>query len=33
MYTKFQLKNPKGRDFLEDLGIGRRLMLEYMLGK
>jgi hypothetical protein len=31
-YNTSWLKNVKGRDHLEDLGIGRRIILEWILG-
>jgi hypothetical protein len=33
MHTKFWSENLKGRDNLEDLGIGRRIILECILEK
>jgi hypothetical protein len=32
MHTKFWFKNPKGRDHLEDIGVGGKIILEYILG-
>jgi hypothetical protein len=32
MHVKFWLENPKERDHLEDLGVGERIILEYILG-
>jgi hypothetical protein len=32
MYTRFQSENLKGRDHSEDVGIGRRIILERILG-
>jgi len=29
----FWLENPKGRDLSEDIGIGGKIILEWMLGK
>jgi hypothetical protein len=31
MHTVFQLENLKGKDHLEDLSIGRRIILEWIL--
>jgi hypothetical protein len=33
MHTKFLLENLKGRDHMEDLGIDRRIILEWILKK
>jgi hypothetical protein len=33
MHTRFWLKNLKGRDCLEDLGVDRKIILEWILGK
>jgi len=33
MHTKFLSENLKGRDHLEDLGIDRKIILEWILGK
>jgi hypothetical protein len=33
MERKFWSENLKGRDYLEDLGVGGRIILEHMLGK
>jgi hypothetical protein len=33
MVTKFWLENPKGKDHSEDLGVDRRIILEWMLEK
>jgi hypothetical protein len=33
MHTKFYSDNMKGRDHLEDLDIGRTIILEWILGK
>jgi hypothetical protein len=32
MYTKFWSKNVKGRDLSGDLGVDRRIILEWILG-
>jgi hypothetical protein len=32
-HTKFWLETLKGRDHLEDLGIDRKIILEWILGK
>jgi hypothetical protein len=31
--TKFWLDNLKGRDHLEDLGIDRKIILDWIIGK
>jgi hypothetical protein len=31
MHTKFWLKNLMGKDHLKDLGVGRRILLEWIL--
>jgi hypothetical protein len=33
MYTKFWSENPKGRDYSEDLGVDRRIILKLILVK
>jgi hypothetical protein len=33
MHTTFWLENLKGRDYLEDLGIDRKIILELIPGK
>jgi hypothetical protein len=33
MYAIFWVENLKGRDYSEDLGIDRRIILELILGK
>jgi hypothetical protein len=33
MHTKFGQKTLKGRDNSEDIGVGRRTILEWILGK
>jgi hypothetical protein len=33
MHTEFWLKNLKGRDHTEDLGMDGRIILEWTLGK
>jgi len=33
MYTKFLSENLKGRGHMEDLGVGGRIILEWILGK
>jgi hypothetical protein len=33
MYAIFWLENPTGRDHFEDLGIGGKIMLEWILRK
>jgi hypothetical protein len=33
MHTKFWLGNLRGRDYLEELGIDRRMILKWILGK
>jgi hypothetical protein len=32
MHTKFWSENLKGRDYLEDLGIDGKIILEWILG-
>jgi hypothetical protein len=32
MHTTFWLENLKGRDHLEDLGVDREIILEWILG-
>jgi hypothetical protein len=31
VYRKFWLENLKGRDYFEDLGVGGRIILEWIL--
>jgi hypothetical protein len=33
MHTKFWSENLKGRDHVEDLGMDKKIILEWMLGK
>jgi hypothetical protein len=33
MHIKFWLGNLKGRDYMEDLGIDGRIILEWIIGK
>jgi hypothetical protein len=33
MYTKFWSENLKGRDYMEDLGVYGKIILEWILGK
>jgi hypothetical protein len=32
MYTQFLSENLKGRDYWEDLGVGGKIMLEWIFG-